>query len=451
MLSIVNPGKEKFFKASRKGKVFKYETMTVLTKFLQSTSFFCKVVTLSRLNQKDKYEKRGVSSGKEDVHAAIRFLDKGLFPDAFCKILPDFLGGKAEYVTVMHADGAGTKSALAYAWWKKTGDRSVWKGIAQDAVVMNTDDLLCVGATGPMIFSSSIGRNKNLIPADVISDLINGTHEVLSELTSYGLEAYLSGGETADVGDLVRTVIVDSTVVCRMKKEDVIDAAGIREGMAVVGLCSYGKATYEKEYNGGMGSNGLTAARHDLFHPQTARNFPETFDPALDPAVVYCGKYALDHEVEVNYIDGSGKEVTEKIPLAKLVLSPTRTYAPILLPFIQSYRKQIGGIIHCSGGGQTKVLHFLKKNIRIVKENLFPPGPLFSILEKEYPGDASEVYRNFNMGHRMEVYVMPDLAEFLIGLSKKFNVDAKIIGHVEKSDKPQLIISDRGRTFTFDK
>lgn len=447
----MNPGKEKFFKASRKGRVFKYETMTVLTKFLQNTSFFCKVVTLSRLKQKDKYEKRGVSSRKEDVHAAIRSFDKGLFPDAFCKILPDFLGGKDEYVTVMHADGAGTKSALAYAWWKKTGDRSVWKGIAQDAVVMNTDDLLCVGATGPMIFSSSIGRNKKLIPAEVISDLINGTNEVLSELTSYGLEAYLSGGETADVGDLVRTVIVDSTVVSRMKKENVIDTTGICEGMVVVGLCSYGKASYEKEYNGGMGSNGLTAARHDLFNREMAHEYPETYDPSLEMSVVYCGKYPLDYEITVDYKDLYGKEITEKIPLARLVLSPTRTYVPVLLPFISSYRKQIGGIIHCTGGGQTKILHFLKKNLRIIKDELFPPGPLFSILEKEYPTDSPEVYRNFNMGHRMEVYLMPDMAEVLIEISKKFNVDAKIIGRVEKSDDPQLIISDRGRTFTIKK
>ncbi|MCX8080936.1 MAG: AIR synthase-related protein [Bacteroidia bacterium] len=400
---------------------------------------------------KDKYEQRGVSSTKQEVHAAIKNLDKGLFPNAFCKILPDYLGNDEKYVTVMHADGAGTKSALAYAWWKKTGDLSVWKGIAQDAIVMNTDDLLCVGATGPLVFSSSIGRNKRNIPGEVVSALIQGTEEALDELRPYGLEAFLSGGETADVGDLVRTVIVDSTVVCRMPRAEVIDASGIREGMVVVGLCSYGKAAYEKEYNGGMGSNGLTAARHDLFNKKVAEEFPETFDPALDPDVVYCGRHDLDEPVEVAYTDESGKKIIDKVALAKLVLSPTRTYAPVLIPFIKKHRKKIGAIIHCTGGGQTKVLHFLQSNLRVVKDNLFEPGPLFGLLEKLYPENSPEPYRNFNMGHRMEAYLPPDLADELISCSEKLNVEARVVGRVEKSVSPQLVIENRGRVFTFGK
>jgi len=400
------------------------------------------------LKKGDRYDTRGVSSQKEDVHKAIRHLDKGLYPHAFCKILPDILAGSEEHVTIMHADGAGTKSSLAYVWWKLTGDVSVWKNIAQDAVVMNVDDLICVGAFGPMVFSSSIGRNKKYIPGEVISALIEGTQEVLDELTALGIPCYLSGGETADVGDLVRTVIVDSTVVCRMKKQDVLDTQQIRPGMVIVGLCSYGKTTYEKEYNGGMGSNGLTAARHDLFHSDLKKKFPESFDATIDPWA-YTGSFSPEELLEVKYRDMHGSEKMENIPLAKLVLSPTRTYAPVLKDFVKERREKIGAIIHCSGGGQTKVLHFLKKPMRIIKDNLFNPGPVFNRLADIYGRDNPELFRNFNMGHRMEVYLEENAAGELIRHCGNFNLDAQIIGRVEHSANPELHIHAFGQSFAF--
>ena len=381
----------------------------------------------------NRYQARGVSAGKEDVHNAIKKLDKGLFPKAFCKIIPDYLTGDESHCIVMHADGAGTKSSLAYMYWKKTGDLSVWKGIAQDALIMNIDDLLCVGATGPILLSSTIGRNKNLIPGEVISAIINGTEEILEELRSYGIEIHSTGGETADVGDLVRTIIVDSTVVCRMKRSDVISNHTIQPGDVIVGLASFGKATYESDYNGGMGSNGLTSARHDVFSKELAFEFPDSFDPNVPSEYIYSGSKEL-----LDKIDGS------PIDAGKLVLSPTRTYAPIIKQILDKHRSEIHGMVHCSGGAQTKVLHFVD-NVHVIKDNLFPTPPLFDLIQKESNTDWKEMYKVFNMGHRMELYVKPDIAESMISISKSFDVDARIVGRVESSTDAKVTIkSDKG-------
>jgi phosphoribosylformylglycinamidine cyclo-ligase len=381
----------------------------------------------------NRYQARGVSAGKEDVHNAIKKLDKGLFPKAFCKIIPDYLTGDESHCVVMHADGAGTKSSLAYMYWKKTGDLSVWKGIAQDALIMNIDDLLCVGATGPILLSSTIGRNKNLIPGEVISAIINGTEEILEELRSYGIEIHSTGGETADVGDLVRTIIVDSTVVCRMKRSDVISNHTIQPGDVIVGLASFGKASYEREYNGGMGSNGLTSARHDVFSKELSLEFPDSFDPNVPSEYIYSGSKEL-----LDKIDGS------PIDAGKLVLSPTRTYAPIIKQILDKHRSEIHGMVHCSGGAQTKVLHFVD-NVHVIKDNLFPTPPLFDLIQKESNTDWKEMYKVFNMGHRMELYVKPDIAESIISISKSFDVDARIVGRVESSTDAKVTIkSDKG-------
>lgn len=384
---------------------------------------------------KSNYEQRGVSSQKEDVHRAISKLDKGLFPKAFCKIVPDYLGHDDEYCVVMHADGAGTKSSLAYAYWKETGDMGVWKGIAQDAVVMNTDDLLCVGATDHILLSSTIGRNKNLIPGEVISAIINGTEDVLEMLRAHGMGIHSTGGETADVGDLVRTIIVDSTVVCRMKRSDVIDNAGIRAGDVIVGFASSGQTTYEDEYNSGMGSNGLTSARHDVFDQVTGKKFPETFDPLISKEYVYSGSKKLTDKVDA---DG------QMVEAARLVLSPTRTYAPVMKKIFESHRGMIHGIVHCSGGGQTKVLHFIDQ-LHVIKDNLFPVPPLFRLIREESKASMEEMYGVFNMGHRMEIYCDEKTAESLIGIASSFNLPAKIIGRVEDNHAKKLtIISEEG-------
>ncbi|MGM0478033.1 MAG: AIR synthase related protein [Bacteroidota bacterium] len=381
----------------------------------------------------NRYNQRGVSAGKEDVHNAIKSIDKGLFPDAFCKIVPDFLSGSDDHCVVMHADGAGTKSSLAYMYWKETGDLSVWKGIAQDALIMNVDDLLCVGATENILVSSTIGRNKNLVDGDVIAAIINGTEELLSELRDMGVGIYATGGETADVGDLVRTIIVDSTVVCRMKRSDVIDNKNIQEGDVIVGLSSSGKATYEKEYNGGMGSNGLTSARHDVFHKYLKEKYPESFDPAVPDELTYSGNYKLTDKVENTPLDAG-----------KLVLSPTRTYAPIITKILGKHRGEIHGMVHCSGGAQTKVLHFID-NLHIIKDNMFPVPPLFRTIQEESGTSWEEMYKVFNMGHRMELYVPEALAPEIIALSESFNVDAQVVGRVEKSHKKHLTIAtDKG-------
>lgn len=374
------------------------------------------------------YNLRGVSASKEDVHQAISKLDKGLFPKAFCKIVPDYLTGSNEHCIVMHADGAGTKSSLAYMYWKETGDLSVWKGIAQDAIVMNIDDLLCVGATDNILLSSTIGRNKNLIPGDVISAIINGTQELVDELAQLGLNIVLTGGETADVGDLVRTIIVDSTVVCRMKRSDVIDNANIAAGNVVVGLASYGKATYETEYNGGMGSNGLTSARHDVFANYLAQKYPDSFDAHVPAEVVYKGNYQLTQAIENTGLDAG-----------KLVLSPTRTYAPVMVKVFEKYRSQINGIVHCSGGAQSKVLHFID-GLRVIKDNLFPIPPLFNIIKEQSGAGWDEMYKVFNMGHRMELYVPETIAADIIAIAQSFGVEAQIIGRVEAADKTEVLI-----------
>jgi phosphoribosylformylglycinamidine cyclo-ligase len=374
------------------------------------------------------YNMRGVSASKEDVHKAISKLDKGLFPKAFCKIVPDYMTGSDEHCIVMHADGAGTKSSLAYMYWKETGDLSVWKGIAQDALVMNLDDLLCVGATDNIMLSSTIGRNKNLIPGDVISAIINGTQELVDELGKHGLNIYLTGGETADVGDLVRTIIVDSTVVCRMKRSDVIDNANIKASNVVVGLASYGKATYETEYNGGMGSNGLTSARHDVFANYLAQKYPDSYDAHVPAEVVYKGKYNLTDAIEGTGLDAG-----------KLVLSPTRTYAPVIAKVLSAYRSQIDGIVHCSGGAQSKVLHFVD-GVKVIKDNLFPIPPLFNIIKEQSGASWDEMFRVFNMGHRMELYVPEAIAADIIAISQSFGVEAQIIGRVEASDKTEVLI-----------
>ena len=395
------------------------------------------------MNKESKYSSRGVSASKEDVHNAIRSLDKGLFPKAFCKIVPDPLSGEDAYCIVMHADGAGTKSSLAYAYWKETGDMSVWKGIAQDAIVMNTDDLLCVGATNNILLSSTIGRNKKLIPGEVIKALIEGTEEFLEMMRSYGISIHSTGGETADVGDLVRTVIVDSTVTCRMKRSDVISNDKISAGDVIVGLASYGKASYEKEYNGGMGSNGLTSARHDVFNKVVAKKYPETYDTQIDEAVVYSGSKLLTDII--NIPDSEGTTITA----GKLVLSPTRTYAPILKKILDNFRPHIHGLVHNSGGGQTKVLHFVD-NLHIIKDNLFPAPPLFQLIQHESKTDWKEMYQVFNMGHRMEVYCAASLADQIIDISKSFNVDAKIVGHCEEYKGKKLTIRSEAGEFVYE-
>ncbi len=383
-----------------------------------------------------RYMMRGVSAAKEDVHNAIKNIDKGLYPKAFCKIIPDILGGDPEYCNIMHADGAGTKSSLAYMYWRETGDLSVWKGIAQDALIMNTDDLLCVGAVDGILVSSTIGRNKMLIPGDVISEIINGTDELLEELRQMGIGIYGTGGETADVGDLVRTIIVDSTVTCRMKRSDVIDNANIRPGDVIVGLSSTGQASYEKRYNGGMGSNGLTSARHDVFAKYLAEKYPESYDKAVPEELVYSGRYRLDDKVE-------GAPVTA----GELVLSPTRTYAPVIKQLLTEMRPKVHGMVHCTGGAQTKVLHFVGDNCRVVKDNLFPIPPLFRIIKEESGTDWQEMYKVFNMGHRMEIYVSPEDAQQVMKVAEGFNIEARIIGHIEEGRKSLTIKSEAG---TFD-
>lgn len=376
----------------------------------------------------ERYIQRGVSASKEDVHAAIRNVDKGLYPTAFCKIIPDILGGDPEWCNIMHADGAGTKSSLAYMYWRETGDLSVWRGIAQDALIMNIDDLLCVGAVDNILVSSTIGRNKLLVPGEVISAIINGTEELLADLRSWGVNAYSTGGETADVGDLVRTIIVDSTVTCRMRRSDVIDNGNIRGGDVIVGLASYGQASYEKEYNGGMGSNGLTSARHDVLAHSLAGKYPESYDAAVPEALVYSGSKALTDAVEGSPLDAG-----------KLILSPTRTYAPIIRAVLDEMRPRIHGMVHCSGGAQTKVLHFVKGK-RIIKDNLLPVPPLFDLIHKESGTPASEMYKVFNMGHRMELYVAPQDAMRVIEISRSFGVEAQVIGHVEETETNSLLI-----------
>ena len=369
-----------------------------------------------------RYNLRGVSASKEDVHNAIKNIDKGLFPQAFCKIIPDYLTNDENYCIIMHADGAGTKSSLAYMYWKETGDISVWKGIAQDALIMNIDDLLCVGATDNILLSSTIGRNKNLIPAEVISAIINGTEELIAELKKHGVTIHSTGGETADVGDLVRTIIVDSTVTARMKRADVIDNANIQAGDVIVGLASFGQATYETEYNGGMGSNGLTSARHDVFAKYLATKYPESFDAAVPNELVYSGQTKLTDAVKNSPIDAG-----------KLVLSPTRTYAPVIKKLLSKYdSNQIHGMVHCSGGAQTKVLHFVE-NLHVIKDNLFPVPPLFQLIQENSTTDWKEMYQVFNCGHRMEIYVPAEIAQDIIEISKSFNIDAQIVGRVEQS------------------
>ena len=377
---------------------------------------------------------RGVSAAKEDVHNAIKNIDKGIFPQAFCKIIPDILGGDPEFCNIMHADGAGTKSSLAYMYWKETGDLTVWKGIAQDALIMNTDDLLCVGAVDNILVSSTIGRNKMLVPGEVISAIINGTDELLARMRELGVGIYATGGETADVGDLVRTIIVDSTVTCRMKRSDVIDNRNIRPGDVIVGLASFGRATYEDRYNGGMGSNGLTSARHDVFAKYLAGKYPESYDHAVPEDLVYSGSYHLDEAV-------GGVEVNA----GQLVLSPTRTYAPIGKKVLDGYRKEIHGMGQCTGGSQTKVLHFVNDNCRVVKDNMFAVPPLFRIIQEQSHTDWSEMYKVFNMGHRMEIYVAPETAEKVIAISRQFNVEAQIVGHVEEGRKSLTIESEFGK------
>jgi len=381
-----------------------------------------------------RYNLRGVSASKEDVHNAIKNIDKGIFPKAFCKIIPDILGGDPEYCNIMHADGAGTKSSLAYMYWKETGDLGVWRGIAQDALIMNIDDLLCVGATDNILVSSTIGRNKLLVPGEVISAIINGTEELLAELRDLGVNAYSTGGETADVGDLVRTIIVDSTVTCRMKRKDVISNGNIRPGDVIVGLSSYGQASYEKSYNGGMGSNGLTSARHDVFGKYLATKYPESYDNAVPDELVYSGTLKLTDKIAELGIDAG-----------KLVLSPTRTYAPVIKKLLDEMRSQIHGMVHCSGGAQTKIMHFVEK-MRVVKNNLFPVPPLFNIIQEQSGTDWHEMYKVFNMGHRMEIYVDSSNAQKVIEISHSFGIDAQIVGYTEASDHNELIIeSDKGR------
>lgn len=381
----------------------------------------------------NRYMMRGVSAAKEDVHTAIKNIDKGLYPQAFCKIIPDILGGDPEYCNIMHADGAGTKSSLAYMYWKETGDLSVWKGIAQDAIVMNTDDLLCVGATDNILVSSTIGRNKMLIPGEVISAIINGTDELLADMRKMGIGIWPTGGETADVGDLVRTIIVDSTVTCRMRRSDVINNANIRPGDVIVGLSSTGQATYEHSYNGGMGSNGLTSARHDVFAKYLAEKYPESYDHSVPEELVYSGSYRLD-------------DIEKDIPtnVGRLVLSPTRTYAPVIKRLLDEMRQDVHGMVHCTGGAQTKVLHFVSEGCRVIKDNMFPVPPLFRIIHDCSGTDWREMYQVFNMGHRMEIYVSQEAAEKVINISKSFNIDAQVIGHIEDGKRSLTIKSEFG-------
>jgi phosphoribosylformylglycinamidine cyclo-ligase len=392
-----------------------------------------------------RYALRGVSASKEDVHNAIKNIDKGLFPQAFCKIIPDYLTNDEEYCLIMHADGAGTKSSLAYMYWKETGDISVWKGIAQDALIMNIDDLLCVGATDNILLSSTIGRNKNLITADVISAIINGTEELIKELDTFGVTIHSTGGETADVGDIVRTIIVDSTVTARMKRSKVIDNANIKAGDVIVGLESFGQATYEKSYNGGMGSNGLTSARHDVFGKYLATKYPESYDAAVPEDLIYSGQVKLTDAVENSPIDAG-----------QLVLSPTRTYAPIIKKILDKYTSnEIHGMVHCSGGAQTKILHFLPacgqgvNNLHIIKDNLFPVPPLFKLIQEQSKTDWKEMYQVFNCGHRMEIYVPEAVAQDIIAISKSFNVNAQIVGRVEAADAKKLTITSEYGTFEY--
>ena len=385
------------------------------------------------MNSHNRYMMRGVSAAKEDVHNAIKNIDKGIFPQAFCKIIPDIIGGNPEYCNIMHADGAGTKSSLAYTYWKETGDLSVWKGIAQDALIMNTDDLLCVGAVDNILVSSTIGRNKMLVPGEVISAIINGTDELLASMRDMGIGIYATGGETADVGDLVRTIIVDSTVTCRMKRADVVNNANIRPGDVIVGLASFGQATYEHSYNGGMGSNGLTSARHDVFAKYIAEKYPESYDHAVPEELVYSGHYKLTDQLP-----------DVPINVGRLVLSPTRTYAPVIKRMFDELRPEIHGMVHCTGGAQTKVLHFVNDNCRVIKDNMFPVPPLFRIIKEQSGTDWQEMYKVFNMGHRMEIYVSPETADKVIEISNSFNIAAQVIGHIEEGNKSLTIKSEFG-------
>ncbi len=403
------------------------------------------VTTQKSMSDQSRYAARGVSSGKEDVHNAISRLDKGLFPSAFCKVVPDYLGNDPAWCNIMHADGAGTKSSLAYAYWKETGDLSVWKGIAQDALVMNLDDLLCVGATDQILLSSTIGRNKRLIPGEVIAAIINGTEELIEELRKHGVNIFSTGGETADVGDLVRTIIVDSTVTCRMKRQDVISNHRIQSGDVIVGLASFGQSTYESEYNGGMGSNGLTSARHDVFAKYISEKYPETYDGGIPPELVYSGSCKLTDKVHVK---NTSTGTNETIDAGKLVLSPTRTYAPVIKNMLESNRADIHGMVHCSGGGQTKVLHFVD-DLHIIKDNLFPIPPLFELIQKESKTPWQEMYKVFNMGHRMEIYTDENTAGNLIAISRHFNIEAKIIGRCESSSKKSLTIESPKGVFKY--
>lgn len=400
-------------------------------------------MTLSSVQDMDKkndqrYNLRGVSASKEDVHDAIKNIDKGIYPKAFCKIIPDILGDDPDFCNIMHADGAGTKSSLAYVYWRETGDISVWKGIAQDALIMNIDDLLCVGATDNILLSSTIGRNKNLIPGEVISAIINGTNELCEELSSLGVRIYPTGGETADVGDLVRTIIVDSTVTCRMKRKDVIDNANIQAGDVIVGLSSSGQATYESEYNGGMGSNGLTSARHDVFAHYLAQDYPESYDAAIPEDLIYSGNMRLTEQIENLGMDAG-----------KLILSPTRTYSPIISLILRGLRRHIHGMVHCSGGAQTKIMHFLNDGLRVTKDNLFPLPPLFRLIHDQSNTDWKEMYRVFNMGHRMEIYLPEVYASKVIEISRSFNVDAQVVGRVEKSNIRELVIESEFGRFVY--
>jgi phosphoribosylformylglycinamidine cyclo-ligase len=389
------------------------------------------------MNTSDRYQQRGVSATKDEVHAAIKSVDKGLFPKAFCKIVPDYLAADDQWCCIMHADGAGTKSSLAYAYWRETGDLNVWKGIAQDALVMNLDDLLCVGATDRILLSSTIGRNKRLIPGEVIAAIINGTEELVEELRSHGINIYTTGGETADVGDIVRTIIVDSTVTCRMKRSEVIDNACIAPEQVIVGLCSYGKANYESAYNGGMGSNGLTSARHDVFENYLAKKYPDTFDHGIDSSLIYNGQLKLTDAIAETGLDAG-----------QLVLSPTRTYAPVIKRIFDTMRDKVKGMVHCSGGGQTKVLHFADQ-VHVIKDQLFPVPPLFRIIRDQSGTDWKEMYQVFNMGHRMEIYTDPEAAEEMIAISRSFGVDAQVVGRVESSSEKKLTISTETGTFVW--
>lgn len=415
--------------------------MTVCQLKLKKTDYLCGTTTQPIFMSSDtskRYNLRGVSASKEDVHNAIKNIDKGLFPKAFCKIVPDYLTNDEDYCLIMHADGAGTKSSLAYLYWKETGDLSVWKGISQDALIMNIDDLLCVGATDNILLSSTIGRNKNLIPAEVISAIINGTEELIEELKSFGVTIHSTGGETADVGDLVRTIIVDSTVTARIRRDKVVDNANIKPGDVIVGLASFGQATYEKSYNGGMGSNGLTSARHDVFHNYLAQKYPESFDASVPADLVYSGNVKLTDEVKGASIDAG-----------KLVLSPTRTYAPVIKKILDTYSpEQIHGMVHCSGGAQTKVLHFVD-NVHVIKDNLFPIPPLFRLIQEQSKTDWKEMYQVFNCGHRMEIYVPQEIANEIIAISESFNIEAQIVGRVEASENKKLTIKSEFGTFEY--